>query len=226
MQSIEALSALLLGLIWTTSASAEACAEIKPNTTPAHVYINCIAEQAKELADLRLKLPIEFGGTRKWSFGGKIDEIYKRLYGDVDSVYTISADYDLDSAAPITPSPFYIYADPNKHDIRAVVYSRGLITIGNEGLRLSFDLLINGRSVIRQTTNVDGPITKEIRANPRQGDGGGGREETQGTNAALASGDDRFKACRDAVQVGPRILEDPDRISTEQGCGTSWPTYP
>jgi hypothetical protein len=152
------------------------------------------------LADLKSKLPFELGGTRKLGFGKKIDEIYKKLYGDLDSVYPISADYDLDSAASIAPTPFYIYADPKKYDITLVVYSRGLITMGSDGLPFSFDLLINHRGIISHATRIDQPITKEIKNNPLQGDGGGGRDEAQGSDAALA-----YPEFLQLIQIKPRI---------------------
>jgi hypothetical protein len=173
---------------------------IGQNTQQANDILRLIAQNTQQANDiLKLKgeadvhekllaglLPLSQG-----NFAKKIDDVTKRLFGDVDSVYTIAADYNLDSKE-FKPTLVYIYADPTKHDIRAVVYPHGVVRVGGEPVPPSFDFIVNKRYVYKNATKVDEDITDKFKFS-LQGSGGGGREESkegkenqEGTDLAMA----------------------------------------
>src|SRR5262249_31210626 len=112
----------------------------------------------------------------------------KTVYGDVDSVYTISNEYTLGSTSTLKPIELYIYADPDKHNVRAAIYARGGIPVGRQSLRFGFDLKVNKRVIYSNAPKVDGDegdLVPHIRAHSLQGGGGSGREDNKGKNLAL-----------------------------------------
>jgi hypothetical protein len=225
MQSLRSLLlALLLSSIPLIDAAGEACVDVKMGTLPI-VFLPCIGQSAKEIGEYKAQNALlakelaeykahteqlekeisELKGKisnalQQADVAKRVEEISNRLYGDVDSVYTIADEYALD--APIVKTTLtYIYADPTKHNIWAVIYPRGLIPLaGREDAALSFDFVVNKRVVYRHAARVDEDITNRFEYS-LQGSGGGGREdENEGTNLAMA-----YPAFVHMVEIKPHL---------------------
>jgi hypothetical protein len=217
------VAATILPLIGAI-ARCEQCNELKLGISGASTLIPCVAQEAKDILELKAKLDAQErelaklrsdstelkaillrGDIRK-----KLDEVTERLIGEVNSVYTISAEYRLD-ARQITPTSYYIYADPRRHDISVVVYSRGLVPVGNEFLTFSFDFSVNKRIVYSNASRIekDDPLVAEYFRHPLQGSGGAGRDEgeTQGTDLSMA-----YPVFIHLVEINPHIPTDPSKI--------------
>jgi cell division protein FtsB len=206
---MHAMILLLLALLFhpflSSSIHADACSDLRSGApgSGASVFIPCIAQHAKELSELMMrnaqqekeiaKLNAEIALQKKIAsdfinsvsrgdINKRIDDIGNALFGDVDSVYTIAAKYDLDSI-DFRPILVYIYAIPERHCISAIVRPIGVIPTGNEQLPFSIDFLVNNRKVYINSTNVNDDISDRFQV-ALQGTGGVGRDDKEGTDQA------------------------------------------
>jgi hypothetical protein len=210
MQPLRTIAAAgFLGVSVSSGAYGQSCETLSP-PVPGTVLVQCIAQLAKELKDLKTEneqqakeiknLMDKYASSQK-DVIDRVGLIAKRLFGDVDSVYTVAADYDLGSP-DIRKTVLYIYADPKKHSVRAVINPIGVIPMGNELVSFTYDLSINHRSVYEHAGRLDEDITDKLSV-PMQGTGGGGRQGTAAQDFALA-----YPEFVQSIEIRPRIPPD------------------
>jgi uncharacterized protein YdbL (DUF1318 family) len=208
MQSVR-IAAVLLGLVSSSSAYAFDCEEAKVGTQTSD-WLPCIAKLAKDLRALKeeniqqakdINNLMNKSALSQKDVADKVGVITSRLFGDVDSVYTIAAEYDL-ASTDVRSTSIYIYADPSKHKVHVVSNAVGLVPIGSELSSFTYDLSINHRRVYEHASRLDEDVTKFV-AVPLQGSGGAGREEKEGTDLALTA-----PAFVQLLEIRPRIPPD------------------
>lgn len=126
----------------------------------------------------------------------RIDAISTSLFGGVDSVYTISNEYNLEQLKDITknvltiqtepsidPIRLFIYADPKQHCVWAYVKASGYLQRARRKDYFFFDLQLNDAKLQADKPQFEfnSDVTKFIQK--RQGTGGGGREENEVDNS-------------------------------------------
>jgi hypothetical protein len=162
---------------------------------------NCIGQQNKEIAELKAQLGVINDRSKlldkvapllreltSSDMKKTVDELVKSLFGDVDSVYTVSADWDLSSGVFPT-SPTYVYVNPKQHVVKAWIYAKGMVVVGNSRSALTFDLIVNKRKAATNVQRLKEENLTESFRTPLQGAGGAGRQEEEGTDFANATPD-------------------------------------
>lgn len=204
MQSIaQLISALVFALIHCTNARADPCTEINP-VAPGSGYTiaRCIAQQQSEITELKGRLavlndrskilervaPLLKDINSSADMKKTLDELVRSLFGDVDSVYTVTADWDLSSGTFPTGST-YVYVNPKQHIVTAWIYAKGMVIVGTSRSALTFDLFVNRRNAATNVQRLkEEDLTDKCRI-PLQGAGGAGRQEEEGTDFANATPD-------------------------------------
>jgi hypothetical protein len=160
-----------------------------------------------------------------------IEAISNSLFGNVDSVYTIAADYYLeqikDNAANTVaivamepkagPVRLLAYADPNQHCIWAFVQTRGQLQRGGRMERLHFAIKLND-SILRDGDNVS-VFAHEIGAfiRKRQGTGGGGKDEEEDVASSLSQNIQKIDIVPQFPTFDPiKIVGSPDNVPAKE----------